>query len=403
VSRFGGKAYVAGTFDTKGAELHYIARMVRDAGIETVTVDLGTLGIGDGCDVGPAEVAAHHPEGAGAVLGLGDRGAAVSAMAVAFARFIDTRTDVGGMIGAGGTGGTTLIAPAMRRLAVGIPKVLVSTVASGDVRNYVGPADITMVHAVVDVQGLNSISRRVLGNAANALAGMMSLPLPGSETPARPAIGITMFGVTTPCVQMVTADLQATHDCLVFHATGTGGRAMEKLVDSGLISAVLDLTTTEICDMLVGGVFAADADRFGAVIRTGVPYVGSLGALDMVNFGPMETVPAQFADRRLYVHNPQVTLMRTSVAENLASAEWIAARLNQMQGPVRFLVPEGGVSLIDMPGMPFHDPAADQALFDRLEALFVPSDRRRLIRVPHAINHPAFAQAAVTAFKEICP
>jgi uncharacterized protein (UPF0261 family) len=324
-------------------------------------------------------------------------------MAAAFERFITTRADLGGLIGAGGTGGTALVAPAMRRLPVGVPKLLVSTVASGDVRAYVGPADICMLHSVVDVQGLNTISRRVLGNAARALAGMMAAG-PADAGPAeKPAVGLTMFGVTTPCVQQVTAGLAAEFDCLVFHATGIGGRSMEKLVDSGLVSAVIDLTTTEVCDMIVGGVFAADEDRFGAIIRTGVPYVGSLGALDMVNFGAMDEVPPRFAGRRLHVHNPQVTLMRTTPEENVLFAEWIAARLNRMEGPVRFLIPEGGVSLIDVPGKPFHDPQADRALFDRLEALFVPGPRRTLARVPAAINDPAFAAAVLAAFNEIRP
>ncbi len=354
-----------------------------------------------GVDVAPAEVAAHHPDGVDAVLGLDDRGKAVGAMTVALERFVRTRDDIGGMIGAGGSGNTALVAPAMRALPIGTPKVLVSTVASSNVAPYVGPSDIAMMYSVTDVQGLNRISRRVLGNAAHALAGMMLNAIPTPATADKPALGLTMFGVTTPCVQMVTAELSSSYDCLVFHATGTGGQSMEKLVDSGLVAGVLDITTTEVCDLLMGGVFPCTEDRFGAVIRSRVPYVGSVGALDMVNFGAMDTVPERFRGRNLYVHNPQVTLMRTTPEENVRMAEWIAERLNQMEGPVRFLLPEGGVSLIDVPGQPFHDPAADKALFDTLTARFRPTSSRQLVRLPHAINDPAFVAALVGNFRDI--
>jgi len=316
--------------------------------------------------VGPQEVAAHHPEGAGAVL-VDDRGRAVAAMALAFARFVATRDDVGGMIGLGGSGGTALVTPAMRALPVGLPKVMVSTVASGNVAPYVGPADICMMYSVTDVAGINRISRQVLGNAAHALAGMMSHQVPPADD-AKPALGLTMFGVTTPCVEQVAKALEAEYDCLVFHATGTGGQSLEKLVDSGLVAGVIDVTTTEVCDLLMGGVFSAGEDRLGAIARTSVPYVGSCGALDMVNFGALETVPENYRARNLYVHNPQVTLMRTTPEENRRIGEWIGAKLNACQGEVRFLIPEGGVSMIDAPGQPFHDAAADAALFAALEA-----------------------------------
>jgi uncharacterized protein (UPF0261 family) len=394
-------AYVCGTFDTKGVELHYIASLLRAAGLPVRTVDLGTQAAAEGVDVPAAEVAGHHPEGTGAVLGRDDRGAAVGAMAVAFERFVASRRDIGGMIGAGGSGNTALVAPAMRSLPVGVPKVLVSTVASGNVAPYVGPADIAMVYSVTDVQGLNRISRRVLGNAAHALAGMMRFPVPAPATEDKPAIGLTMFGVTTPCVQAVSRALEADYDCLVFHATGTGGQSMEKLVDSRLVAGVIDVTTTEVADFLVGGVFPCTEDRLGAIARTKVPYVGSVGAVDMVNFGALETVPERFKGRNLHVHNPQVTLMRTTPEENEAIGRWIGERLNACEGPVRFLLPEGGVSLIDAPGKPFHDPAADAALFEALEATVRPTERRRVQRLPHAINDPAFAAALVAAFREI--
>ena len=393
------KAYVVGTCDTKGDELAYVRDLIAAAGVPAVQIDLGTRSDGRRADVTPQEVAAHHPKGAGAVFGE-DRGQAVAAMAEAFARFVTTRDDIGGMIGLGGSGGTALITPAMRALPVGVPKVMVSTVASGNVAPYVGPSDICMMYSVTDVAGLNRISRRVLGNAAHALAGMMAHAVPAASD-ARPAVGLTMFGVTTPCVQQVTKALENDYDCLVFHATGTGGQSMEKLIDSGLIAGVIDVTTTEVCDLLMGGVLSAGEDRLGAIARTSVPYVGSCGALDMVNFGAMDTVPAHYRGRNLYVHNPQVTLMRTTPEENRRMGEWIGAKLNACQGEVRFLLPEGGVSMIDAPGMPFYDPEADAALFEALEATVQTTGKRRLIRLPHNINEPEFAAALVENFRAI--
>lgn len=392
-------AVVAGTFDTKGEELGYIADLLRDAGVVVRTVDLGTSGALGNADTAADVVAACHPDGAGAVLGVADRGVAISAMATAFQAFVAQSDWIGGMIGAGGSGGTALVAPAMRRLAVGVPKVLVSTVASGNVAPYVGPSDIMMMYSVTDVQGLNRISRRVLGNAAHALAGMMQGAVPMVQD--KPAIGLTMFGVTTVCVAHIADALRSEYDPLVFHATGTGGQSMEKLVDSGLIGGVIDLTTTEVADMLVGGVFPANDDRFGAMIRSGVPYVGSVGALDMVNFGARETVPERFADRLFHIHNPQVTLMRTTPAENREFGEWIAGRLNQMTGPVRFLLPEGGVSAIDAPGQVFHDPEADATLFEAIEAGVSQTERKCVLRVPHNLNTVAFADVALSHFREI--
>jgi uncharacterized protein (UPF0261 family)/ABC-type branched-subunit amino acid transport system ATPase component len=394
------RAYVAGTFDTKGRELGYIKTCLDRLGIKTVTVDLSTSGRPSTADVGPQEVARHHPKGAAAVF-TDDRGSAVSQMAEAFARFIVTRRDLAGIISAGGSGGTALGTSAMRALPVGVPKVMVSTVASGDVGRYVGPNDICMIYSVTDVQGINRISEQVLANAAHALAGMIAHSRREGRSDSKPAIGLTMFGVTTPCVQQVTAMLEEEYDCLTFHATGTGGQSMEKLVDSGLVSAVIDVTTTEVADMLVGGVFSAGKDRFGAMVRRRVPYVGSVGALDMINFHAMDTVPEKFRSRNLYVHNPNVTLMRTTAAENEAIGRWIGERLNRMEGAVRFLLPEGGVSLIDAPGKPFHDPAADAALFATLERVVRQTPSRRLIRLPHNINDPPFAQALVQNFREI--
>ena len=404
---FGRTALVAGTFDTKGAELTFIADRLRGLGLAVKTIDFSTSGAASTADVIPARVAAAHPGGVSAVF-TADRGQSVSAMAEAFACWIEGQRDIGGIVSAGGSGGTTLATAGMRRLAVGIPKVMVSTVASGEVGTYVGPADIMMMYSVADIQGINPISEQVLSNAAHALAGMIA-GLPDDETraarrlSAKPAIGMTMFGVTTPCVQAVQKKMQADYDCIVFHATGTGGRSMEKLADSGFLSGYLDLTTTEVADMIVGGVLAADTDRFGSVIRTGLPYVGSVGALDMVNFGPRNTVPERFNTRQFIVHNANVTLMRTTRDENRAIGVWIAERLNKMNGQVRFLLPEGGVSLLDMPGKAFHDPEADNALFEAIEKTMKQTPRRSVERVKGNINEASFVDAAVAAFMSIAP
>lgn len=405
--RFGQMALVVGTYDTKGEELHFIRDKLLARGIQVKTVDLSTSGKPSTADVTPMQIASLHNAGASAVFS-NDRGQSVTAMAEAFARWIEKERGIGGILSAGGSGGTTLATSAMRKLPVGIPKVMVSTVASGEVGHYVGPSDIMMMYSVADIQGLNPITEKVLSNAANALAGMMS-GLPDAATQqsrsrnARPAAGLTMFGVTTPCIQAIQKRLEVDYDCLIFHATGTGGRSMENLVDSGLIHAMLDITTTEVADMLVGGVFAADADRFGSAIRTGIPYVGSVGALDMVNFGPRASVPEKFRARHFVVHNANVTLMRTTRDENRAMGEWIARRLNLMEGPVRFLLPEGGVSLLDAPGKPFHDPEADHALFEAIEKTLNQTSRRRAIRVNANINDPLFVEAALAAFTSITP
>jgi uncharacterized protein (UPF0261 family) len=391
------RAAIAGTFDTKAPELLYLRDRLQAAGVPTLTIDVSTRPGGVATDVAAATVAACHPGGVGAVLGLDDRGRAVTAMAEAFASFVRGRDDIAGLIGAGGSGNSVIVSAGMRALPTGLPKVLVSTLGSGNTAPFVGVSDIAVMHAVTDVQGLNRISRRVLGNAAHALAGMLTHAVPVPAGDERPPVALTMFGVTTPCVQACAARLSDRFDPVVFHATGTGGRAMEKLVDDGFFAAVLDVTTTEIADELVGGILTAGPDRLGAIARTGVPYVGSCGALDMVNFGARDTVPARFAGRRLHVHNPTVTLMRTDPEECARIGRWIAERLNQCPGEVRFLVPERGFSAIAVAGQPFHDPAADRALIDALERTLVPSPRRRLEILPLAINEPAFAEALVAA------
>jgi uncharacterized protein (UPF0261 family) len=272
--------------------------------------------------------------------------------------------------------------------------------ASGDTRPYVGPSDICMMYSVTDVQGINRISEKVLANAAHALAGMIAHP-PAAESNAKPALGLTMFGVTTPCVQQVTQRLSDEYDCLVFHATGVGGQSMEKLADSGLLEGVIDVSTTEIADEIGGGVLSAGPARLDVFARHALPYVGSCGALDMVNFGAWDTVPEKFKARRLYRHNPNVTLMRTTLDENRQIGEFLVAKLNAMRGPVRFLIPEGGVSAIDKPGAAFHDPDADRMLFDTIAAGFRAGPERKLLRLPHHINDEAFADALVAAWQEV--
>jgi uncharacterized protein (UPF0261 family)/ABC-type branched-subunit amino acid transport system ATPase component len=397
---------VVGTLDTKGVELRFIRDIVAASGLRTRLVDVSTSGKLSTCDVSAQEIALNHGRGGSSVFGS-DRGASVSAMADAFTKWLGRQGNVAGIISAGGSGGASLVAPAMRTLAVGVPKVIISSVASGDVGPYVGPADITMMYSVTDIQGLNSISRTVLANGANALIGMVRARL--DERGARQrdaggglaAIGITMFGVTTPAVQKVAADLREDFECLVFHATGVGGRSMEKLVDSGQLAGVIDLTTTEVCDLLMGGVFPATDDRFGAIIRSRVPYVGSVGALDMVNFGAPDAIPERYRQRKFHVHNPQVTLMRTTPEENDRMGRWIGERLNQMDGPVRFLLPEGGVSALDAPGQPFWDPDADAALFRALEQTVRQTSNRQLTRVKRNINDPEFAASIVGAFRAL--
>jgi uncharacterized protein (UPF0261 family)/ABC-type branched-subunit amino acid transport system ATPase component len=396
---------VVGTLDTKGEELRFIRDVIAGQGLRTRLVDVSTSGKLSTCDVSAQEIALHHSRGGSGVFGS-DRGASVTAMADAFARWLRRQTNVAGIISAGGSGGASLVAPGMRELAVGVPKLIISSVASGDVGPYVGPADITMMYSVTDVQGLNSISRTVFANGANALAGMVKARLAEretkrSDTPSRPSIGITMFGVTTPAVQKITAELRDEYECLVFHATGVGGRSMEKLVDTGLLAGVIDLTTTEVCDLLMGGVFPATEDRFGAVIRTRVPYVGSVGALDMVNFGAPESIPERYRGRKFHVHNPQVTLMRTTAEENERIGRWIGERLNRMDGPVRFYLAEGGVSALDAPGQPFWDPEADQALFRTLERTVRQTSSRQLIRIKRNVNEAEFASAIVGALRSL--
>lgn len=395
--------YALATMDTKGEELCFVADCIRRTGVRVVLVDVSTGGSSDRAEISADTIARAHPRGLECVLGLTDRGEAIRAMSEALLNWLPAEVSAGnvsGIIALGGSGGTALVAPALQALPVGFPKLIVSTVASGNTQPYVGISDITMMYSVVDVAGLNSVSRRVLSNAAHAIAGMVAHR--SEFTADRPALGMTMFGVTTPCVDLVRETLEAQgFDPLVFHATGSGGRAMEKLVASGLIQGVLDITTTEVADELVGGIMPGGLDRFDILIQRGIPYVMSLGALDMVNFGARETVPERFADRHFHVHNPQVTLMRTTAEENRQFACWIARKVNRSTAPVEILIPELGVSMLDQPGEAFYDPEADRCLFETLEQEVQQTADRRVTRHDCHINNAAFAEALVAAFTRV--
>jgi uncharacterized protein (UPF0261 family) len=393
------KAYVVGTLDTKGEELSYVREILRAREIATSLVDIATRKSRSEADVSSESVAAHHPTNPGLVF-CEDRGQAIQSMSEAFRSFLVSRTDVAGVIGLGGSGGSAIIAPALQALRIGIPKILVSTLASGNVTAYVGTSDIQMINPVTDIAGLNRISRVVLGNAANSLAGMILGNLP-ADVDARPPIGLTMYGVTTPCVRHVTDILRDRFDCLAFHATNIGGRSMENLLRSGLLSGLIDITTSDVTDLLFGGAFPAGENRLDATRQTRTPYVGSCGALDMINFREPSTLPSQYRQRNLHQHNPFITLVRTTAAENERVGHWLAERLNRCDGPVRFLIPEKGVSALDAPGKPFFDPEADAALFEAIEKAIVPTENRRVERLPFHINDPEFGAAIATNYLQL--
>ncbi|PUZ60930.1 hypothetical protein GQ55_4G218200 [Panicum hallii var. hallii] len=335
-----------------------------------------------------------------------DRGEAISLVSKALQSFLKKRYDSGTLVGAvglGGSGGTALIASALRSLPLGVPKLIVSTVASGHTTPYVGTSDLVLFPSVVDICGINSVSRVILSNAAAAFAGMVHGILLASnesdETATKPTIGITMFGVTTPCVNAVKDRLNKEgYETLVFHATGVGGKAMEELVRGGFIQGVLDATTTEVADHIVGGVMACDESRFDAIIDNKIPLVLSVGALDMVNFGSRDTIPPAFADRKIHVHNEQVSLMRTTVEENKKFAKFIADKINKSSSKVTVCLPQKGISAIDAPGMPFYDPEATSTLLGELNTLIQRNDIREVKLLPYHINDPEFANALVDAF-----
>lgn len=397
-----------GTFDTKGAEYGWLRDRVAELGCRPYLVDVGTFSGDTGiADVSSREVAEVAGADIEALRRGRDRGAVMRAMAegaATIARRLHARGELDALLAVGGSGGSSVAARAMAALPVGVPKLLVSTMASGDVRPYVGEVDVTLMYSVVDIAGINSISARVLGNAVAAAAGMArayAARETAAATGGAPLIGLTMFGVTTPAADEAREVLTGLgYEVLVFHATGSGGRAMEKLVESGLLAGVLDLTTTELADELVGGVLSAGPHRLEAAGRHGVPQVVSTGALDMVNFGPREAVPDRFAHRNLVVHNPTVTLMRTTAEEMTELGRVIAGKLRQASGPVEVFLPLGGVSALDSGAGPFRDEAADTALFAAIRSgltgtAVVVHDS------PAAINDPGFGAELARALHRL--
>jgi uncharacterized protein (UPF0261 family) len=389
--------HVVGTADTKGEELAFLRALIGKTGQQVRMVDLGTRAPSITPDVSAGEVAACHPEGEAPLSG-NDRGTAVAGMGAAFAEWCRRHADdISGVIAVGGGGGTSIACAGLRQLPHGVPKIMVSTLASGDTAPYVGTSDIVMWPSITDIAGLNRLSRVILTNAAHALVGAVNAP-PTTATD-KPAIGLTMFGVTTPCVTRIAETLRDRYDCLVFHATGTGGRSMERLLAQGVLSGLIDITTTEVADLLFGGVLPARADRLDVVARTRAPWVGSVGALDMVNFWAPPTVPERYRKRLFYHHNPNVTLMRTTAGEMAEAGRWIAEKLNASSGPVRLLVPEKGVSALDIQDGPFWNPSANAALHDALRSTI--ADPARLVFLPLHINDPAFADAAARTYLEL--
>jgi uncharacterized protein (UPF0261 family) len=386
------------TLDTKGAEASFVRDRLREAGVATHLVDCGTNEPVIQPDISSEQVASVAGASITQLRARQDRGEAVTVMAqgaALIAESLQAESRLDGVLGLGGSAGTTIATAAMRALPVGVPKLMVSTMGSGDTRPYVDIKDICMLYSVVDVAGINRISRRILSNAAAAMAGMV-MQEPAAASIDRPLIGTTMFGVTTPCVTRARAILEAAgYEVLVFHATGSGGRAMEDLIHGGFLSGVLDITTTELADELVGGVLSAGPERLEAAGRAGIPQVVCPGAIDMVNFGPRETVPMHWKDRLFYQHNPTVTLMRTTPQENRELGRMTGTKLSRACGPVTILIPTLGVSALDSEGAAFYDPAALSAYREGLRETLDPHITVK--DLPLHINDPAFAEAAAEA------
>jgi len=395
------RVVLVGTLDTKEAEYRFLRDRIVADGHEVLVIDAGVSPhVSAIADVDSAAVARAAGHDVTALAGAGDRGAAIAAMAEGARNVVLDRLKSHGFDGIcalGGSGGSALATHAMRALPVGIPKLMVSTVAAGDIGAYVGISDLTMMHSVVDVAGINRISARILENAAGAICGMAAAYAARDRGgDHRPVIAATMFGVTTKGVMTAKAWLEEQgYEVLVFHAVGTGGRAMEALAADGFIDGILDLTTTELADELVGGIFPASPDRLQVAGRCGIPCVISVGALDMVNFGPRASVPEKFAGRHFYEHNAGITLMRTTPSECAELARIICERLRAGRRPVKLMLPLRGISAMAVPGGAFHDPEADRALFDGLRACIDPSIE--LIEMDEDINSPAFALAAAQA------
>jgi uncharacterized protein (UPF0261 family) len=395
---------LVGTLDTKGHEYAFLRDRLRDAGVDVLLVDAGVLGEPQvPADVPREEVARAGGADHAQLVSAGDRGAAVDAMgrgAAAVLARLHAEGRVDGVAAVGGSGNSSIAAQAMRDLPVGVPKLIVSTVASGDTRPYVGAVDVSMMYSVVDISGINQISAQILTNAAGAIAGMATAKVP-ERTGERPLVGATMFGVTTPCVTRARERLEELgYEVLVFHATGTGGQSFEALATGGYLVGALDATTTELADDLVGGVLSAGPDRLEAVGKTAIPQVVSLGALDMVNFGPRDTVPEKFEGRNLYVHNPTITLMRTTAQENAELGRRIARKLNGATSPTVLFIPLKGVSAIDVDGQPFRDAEADEALFAALRE-GVDTSKVEVHEVDADVNDEAFATAMADRLHEL--
>lgn len=394
---------IVGTFDTKGPELEYCRVLFEKANISTITIHSGTFPTDYPVDIQNTEVAVAGGGDMTALEEEKDRGRAMATLAQGIKSIVTSlheRGEIDAMFSLGGSGGTALATAGMRALPVGFPKVMVSTMAGGSVAEYVGTSDIIMFPSIVDVQGLNSILKDVLQNAVYATVGMLGAPA-HEDDDERPHIAATMFGVTTPCITEAQKYLEERgYDVVVFHATGAGGKSMERLIDDGYFVGVLDLTTTEWCDELFGGVLAAGPHRSEAAIRNQIPQVVSVGAMDMVNFGSPETVPEKYADRTFYPHNPQVTLMRTTAAENEQLGEKLAEKLNEATTPIELLLPVRGVSAIDVEGGPFYDPEADQALFTSLRK-HVRNDQVTIRELDTDINNPEFAASAAQSLIDL--
>jgi uncharacterized protein (UPF0261 family) len=390
-----------GTLDTKGLEYAFLRDRVREHGVEVLLVDVGVYEPQLEADVSREEVARAAGADVNELAAAGDRGAAVAVMARGAAevvRRLHAEGRLDGVLGLGGSGGSSIATSAMRALPVGVPKLMVSTMASGDTRPYVGAVDVTMMYSVVDIAGVNAISAQIMANAAGAIAGMAKASVPPLEQ--RPLVAATMFGVTTPCVTRAREQLEELgYEVLVFHATGAGGQSMETLVRDGFLVGVLDVTTTELADDLVGGVLSAGPDRLEAAGEAGLPQVVSLGALDMVNFGPRDSVPEHFAGRNLYVHNPTVTLMRTTPEECRELGRRIGRKLGSARGPVALYVPLLGISAIAVEGGPFHDPEADEALREGLHETL--PEHVELHELELEINDPRFADEMAKRLHEL--
>ena len=385
-------ACLVGTLDTKGPEFEFLKERIEANKVATYVINTGILGEpGFEPNVSAEQVAEAGGASLTTLRNEGDRGNSVAAMAKGVARIVQRLNDDGvidGVISLGGSAGTTIGTTAMRALPVGVPKMMVSTLASGDTSPYVDTKDIAMMYSVVDIAGVNSLSRQILTNAAGAIVGMINTEVPIADD--KPLIAATMFGVTTPCVTKAREILEAAgYEVLVFHATGTGGRAMEDLVRGGFIVGVLDVTTTELADELVGGVLSAGPNRLEAAGNHGVPQVIAPGALDMVNFGPPDTVPEKFKNREFYQHNPTITLMRTTVDENAALGKMMARKLSQAKGQTTVIIPKRGVSAIDAQGQPFDSPEARTAWIQNLKQNV--TDNVTVIEMDNNINDDAFA------------